>query len=344
MTAPRAGDLPFIGRSPEIQRTIALAEQFAPTNVPVLVLGATGTGKELLAQSIHRWSLRRGELVDVNCAALPRDLVDAELFGHGPRAFTGAQQAKIGLIEAANGSTLFLDELASLAWEAQGKLLRVLETGEVRRVGETAKRRVNVRVIAAAQNDLPQRVAAGAFRLDLYHRVAGLVLELPPLAARSKDVVLLAQHFAVQSGRVLGPGTERILMRHGWPGNVRALRLAVERAGHLATDGVIPAEELTEAIRLGAPQIGRNAQSQEIEDPAARDREALQRVLVDVGWDTVAAARLLGIHRATLYRRARTLGISLPRRFKVAGSIAGGRANSRKFARMQVAGVVDAKL
>jgi DNA-binding NtrC family response regulator len=323
-----------------MRSAIALAEQFAPTNIPVLLLGATGTGKELLAQSIHRWSLRRGEMVDVNCAALPRDLVEAELFGHGPRAFTGAQEAKMGLIEAANGSTLFLDEVASLAWEAQGKLLRVLETGEVRRVGETGKRRVNVRVIAAAQEDLPERVTSGAFRLDLYHRLSGLVLELPPLVARSKDVVLLAQHFAVQSGRVLGPGTERTLMRHGWPGNVRELRLAVERAGHLVTDGVIRAEELAEAIRLGAPQIGSNAQSQEIEDPAAGAREELQRVLVDVAWDTVAAARLLGIHRATLYRRARTLGITLPRRFRAAGV----GADPREFARIPVARVADSNV
>lgn len=327
---------PIIGRSPAIRRVVALARQFAPTTIPVLLLGATGTGKEILAQSIHRWSFRRGELIDVNCAALPRDLVEAELFGHGPRAFTGAHEGKMGLIEAANGSTLFLDEVGSLPWEAQGKLLRVLETGELRRVGETGKRRVNVRVIAAAQGDLTERIASGTFRLDLYHRLAGLVLDLPRLVSRSRDVELLAAYFAKKEEHVLGPGTEHVLTGHTWPGNVRELRLVIERASHLATEGVISARTLADAIRLGraGTSPGQHVQPVESSLPAARDE--LIALLMDLAWDIAAAAKRLGVHPATVYRRARELGISLPRRFKVGSPV---RANSREVARIR-----DAKI
>lgn len=299
------GHPPIVGRSPAIQRAIALAEQFAPTNVPVLLVGATGTGKELLAQAIHRWSRRDGEMVDVNCAALPRDLVEAELFGHGPRAFTSAREGRAGLIEAADGSTLFLDEVGSLAWEAQGKLLRVLETGELRRVGEIRKRRVNVRVVAAAQDDLPERVKSGAFRLDLYHRLAGLLIELPPLAQRPEDVIPLAQHFAAQQGRVLEAPAAEALTSYSWPGNVRELCRVIERAGYLVDNGTLLAEAVRNAMAMGVPHV------HTIVPPVTAEVQRLLTTCEQHGWDTRRAADSLGMPRSTLYDRLRAGGVSL---------------------------------
>lgn len=298
---------PIIGESAAIMRAKALAEHFAPMTLPVLLLGATGTGKELFAQWIHHWSGRDGEMVDLNCAALPRELIEAELFGHGPRAFTGAREGKAGLIEAADGSTLFLDEVDSLAWEAQGKLLRVLETGEVRRVGETSKRRVNVRVIAAAQEDLPHRVATGAFRLDLYHRLAGVVIELFALPVRSSDVLLLATHFAGCQGRTLAADAKELLLRYSWPGNVREVRYAVERAACVAQDGVISAAALAEAIALGPGGVTARGDAANGHGERARLLDACRAG----GFHGERAAAAYGVSRATLFNRLRSEGLSL---------------------------------
>jgi DNA-binding NtrC family response regulator len=295
-------------------RAKALAEHFAPTNLPVLLLGATGTGKDLLAQWIHHWSGRRGAMVDVNCAALPRELVEAELFGHGPRAFTGARAGKAGLLEAADGSTLFLDEVDSLAWEAQAKLLRVLETGQVRRVGETGTRRVDVRVIAAGQEELPDRVTKGVFRADLYHRLAGVVIELFPMAVRAGDLLPLARHFAECQGRTLSAETEDLLLRYEWPGNVRQVRYAVERAACVAEDGVITARAMARAIDLGAAAVsggGAGSARPEASTSNAPGYTELLAVCAAAQWQAQRVAERLGVGRSTIYRWLSGYGIDL---------------------------------
>ena len=298
----------IIGRSPAIQRALALAERYAPTRLPVLLVGATGTGKELFAQHIHRLSGRRGPLVDVNCCALPRDMVESLLFGHKRGAFTGAVESTVGYVELSDGGTLFLDELESLAFEAQGKLLRVLETGDVERLGVGVKRHVDLRVISAVQDDISGAVAGGRFRRDLFQRVAGVVIELAPLTARPEDVVPLAEYFAGLQGRRLEPGAELVLLDYSWPGNVRELQLVLERAGQLADNGTLPASVMAEAIALGIPgreQInGRPA-------PVDDARREFLRMCEALRWDNARITRHLGITRMTLYRRLRAAGVSL---------------------------------
>ena len=296
---------PIIGRTPAIQRAAALAERFAPTDVPILLIGATGTGKELFAECIHEWSGRRGELVDVNCGALPKEMVESLLFGHRRGAFTGAVDGVEGLIAAADGGTLFLDELSSLPVEAQVKLLRVLETGEVRRVGDTGKRRIRFRVVAAVQEDFDTRVLRGEFRLDLYQRVAGVVLRLPPLAERAEDAWDLCQHFAVQRGLSLAPEVRTVVERYSWPTNVRELRAAVERAGFLAGGGHVDAPAMLEAIELGAPPMPAIAG----EDPTDTRKVALLELMKRHRGDVAAAASELGLSRSALYRRLKGAGL-----------------------------------
>ncbi len=303
---------PILGECVAIRRAVALARRFAPTPAPILVLGPTGTGKELLAQHVHLWSERPGEVVDVNCAAIPRDLLEGLLFGHRRGAFSGAIESAVGLIEAGDGGTLFLDELESLSLEAQAKLLRVLETGEVRRLGETVKRRVDVRIVSAAQDSLSHATVAGRFRRDLYQRVAGVVIELPALSERGDDVVLLARHFAAVRGRVLAPETGPVLRAYPWPGNVRELAAALDRAACLSDDRTLVRDAILEAIALGSPSAAEH-------EGAGRGRATLhaeaRRRLLEVceahGWDAARAAAALAISRATLYRRLEEFGISL---------------------------------
>lgn len=300
----------IVGVSTAIRRALALAERYARTRLPVLLVGATGTGKELLAQHIHERSGRPGPLVDVNCCALPRDMVESLLFGHRRGAFTGAVEANVGHVERSDGGTLFLDELASLASEAQGKLLRVLETGEVQPLGATTKKRVDLRIVSTVQDDIHTLVESGRFRRDLFQRAAGLVIDLPPLVARKEDVMPLAQHFAGLQRQRLESGTESVLLAYPWPGNVRELRQVIERAGQLVTDGTLPSVALVEAIELGAADGQPSG-------PVARHRRAIcERVeLISrceaEGWDAARIARGLGIHRATLFRRLKRAGISL---------------------------------
>lgn len=297
-----------IGASPTILRAAALAEKFAVTDVPILLIGATGTGKELFAECIHEWSGRRGELVDVNCGALPKDMVESLLFGHRRGAFTGAVDGVEGLIAAADGGTLFLDELSSLPLDAQVKLLRVLETGEVRRMGERGKRRIRFRVVAAVQEDFDARVLRGEFRLDLYQRVAGVVLRLPPLAERIEDLWDLCQHFAQPRGLSLMPKVRAVVERYPWPGNVRELKAAVERAGFLAGTDVVDAPAMLEAIELGAPPT----QATRVSEPANPRRAELAALMARHRGSVDALAATLGVSRSTVYRRLREANLVRP--------------------------------
>lgn len=297
----------IVGRSRSLRRALDLARRVAPSRLPILLVGETGTGKELFAQAIHQWSGRSGALVDVNCGALPRDLLDRELFGHRRGSFTGAISDGQGLVSAADRGTLFLDELTSFPIGGQTRLLRFLENGQVRRVGETRSRKVNVRVVSAAQTQLEDMRATGEFRGDLLHRLSGMVIILPPLREREDDVSLLGRAFAGRWGADLAPGCEEVLRGYPWPGNVRELRAAIERAAVLVTSPRVSPETLAEAIRLG--QSSRGGPHLPMLDLPERRR------MIDLcrrfGGDAQRIAKAVGVSRATLYRRLKRLQIPL---------------------------------
>jgi psp operon transcriptional activator len=232
-------DTPFLGESIEFLEALERASRAAALNRPVLVIGERGTGKELVAERLHRLSPRWGEaMIVLNCAALPETLIEAELFGHEAGAFTGATRTRAGRFEEAHGGTLFLDELATLSAAAQERLLRAIEYGEVTRIGASRPLRVDVRIVAATNEDLPALVENGQFRADLLDRLSFEVITLPPLRARGDDVLLLAEHFgrrmATEAGWEGWPGfsgdARGSLVAHSWPGNVRELRNVIERA------------------------------------------------------------------------------------------------------------------
>lgn len=303
---------PIIGVSPGIRRACELVERFADTRLPMLVQGATGTGKEVLAQHIHHRSGRPGGIVDVNCAALPREMVESLLFGHRKGAFTGAAESVPGHIERAHGTTLFLDELLQLPVESQGKLLRVFETGEVQRLGDGTKRAVDVRLVGAMQEDLWERLESGLFRRDLYQRLAGILIRLPPLLERMEDVPLLAEHFAAVQGRSLERGCTRVMQSYAWPGNVRELRVTIERAGHLVDDATLPAAALVEAIELGIPgSVTRTKANCARSYGRVGDLDEFRAICEASGWGARKIAAALGIARSTLFYRLKADGVSL---------------------------------
>ena len=277
---------------------VAMATQVAHADVPVLITGPNGAGKEVLADIVHaNSSVRSGPYMKVNLGALPQELIEAELFGTEAGAFTGAR-ARIGRFEAANGGTLFLDELGNLAPAGQAKLLRVLQTGELERLGSNVTRRTRVRMIAATNTDLRAAIREGRFREDLYYRLNVIELELPPLAARREDILPLARHF-IGAGRELSPEAERALMRHPWPGNVRELQNVIRRACLLSSTPAIGPEAL--ALPAAEPT-----------DPGgelAVDRPTIERALERAGGVIAHAARDLGLSRQALYRRMDKLGI-----------------------------------
>jgi DNA-binding NtrC family response regulator len=307
---------PIVGASPVFAAALALARQFAPTPLPILLLGETGTGKEVFAREIHALSRRPGLFVDVNCGALPREMVESLLFGHRRGAFTGAFDHAKGLIEEADGGTLFLDEVLSMPIEAQAKLLRVLETGEVRAIGETGKRRVDVRVVAAAQPTVSEMVHDGGFRADLLQRLAGVVIRIPSLSERADDVVTVAEHFAAIRECRFGPGVADVLRAHTWPGNVRELKLAMERACFMSESYKLPTRVVADAIALGAMWVA-PARSQlvpalaEFRSPGDSVRDRVIAICAANGWNATRSARALGLGRTTFFKRLKALGISL---------------------------------
>lgn len=317
-------DCPILGVSAAIRRAIDLARRFAPTEFPVLLVGPTGSGKELFARQIHLWSGRTGPLVDVNAGALPRDMVESLLFGHRRGAFTGAIQSTEGLMTAAGTGTLFLDELTSLPLEGQAKLLRAVETGEVRPLGETVNRPVRCRFIAAVQEDVDGRITRGEFRGDLYQRMAGAVIRLPALSERREDVLPLARAFAESQGCELSREAEGELTGHRWPGNIRELKATILRASHLVADGRIDGEGVREAIGLGRPVVGGGAPG----TVGALAVEALLALCSSHDWDIGRAARAVGVGRSTLYRRLRKLGVD-PSLWRIVSPIAAAGRGDR---------------
>jgi two-component system response regulator HydG len=303
----------LLGKSPAMQAVFGLIKQAAPSEVNVLITGESGTGKELVAKALHFNSPRAHRpFLPINCAAVPATLLESELFGHIKGAFTGAIGSRRGLFREANGGTLFLDEIADMAPELQAKLLRAIEDRSVRPVGSDQAAALDVRIIAATNQDLPARIRSGQFREDLYYRLAVIPIQLPPLRERKEDIPLLAEHFLARSiattGKTLSaftPDTMAALLRHAWPGNVRELENVVERAVTLTNGGSIAAD----ALLLDAAMAPDTATSlaQLPRRPTLREltEEYVDLVLQEAGGDKDRAAEVLGISKRTLYRRDR---------------------------------------
>jgi two-component system nitrogen regulation response regulator NtrX len=318
------GAVEMVGTSGTIRKVRELIEQVAPTDARVLILGESGTGKELVAHAIHRASRRATKpFITVNCAAIPRDLVESEMFGHEKGSFTGATDRRLGRFELAHGGTLFLDEVGDLSMEAQAKLLRVLEGGEVSRLGSERTIRVDVRVIAATNQRLPEAVAAGSFREDLYFRLNVFPIEISPLRARLSDLTDLVPYLTTRARSHETPTFTaeafEILSAYDWPGNVRELANVVERLTILG-GGEIDASMVGQVLpkirggRRNAAEVG-----DQDGDPFDRslsnllddyERSLISRAITRTTGNVAEAARLLQTDRANLYRRMKRLGIS----------------------------------
>jgi len=306
-------EIRVVGRSAEWMDVLKKAAQVAETETTVLVSGESGTGKEVVARFIHRASPRKGgPFVALNCAALPEQLLESELFGHERGAFTGAQQAKPGQIELASGGVLFLDEVSEMTPSAQAKFLRVLQEREFQRLGGVRLQRANVRVIAATNRDLRRAVDRGDFREDLYYRLQVFDIRIASLRERRADILDLGEAFLRDIGRSFGrppAGLTRdareALLAHDWPGNVRELRNALERAAILCEGGLITEGHLGLQRRVQAPSAAPN-------DLGAAEREAIERVMRDTGGNKAKAARRLGLSRTQLYVRLRKYDLDKP--------------------------------
>lgn len=309
----------------ELRDLIRKISAIEPTDespaAPILILGETGTGKELVARACHQSGPRaRATFMEVNCAALPAHLIEGELFGFEKGAFTDAHARKIGLIEAADGGTLFLDEIGELDLGLQAKLLRVLENLRVRRLGATADRQVNVRIVAATNRDLEQQVRDGKFRADLMYRLKVFQIQIPPLRSRSDDLPILAEHFlgqlASRYGRTelaIGADAMAALEAHAWPGNVRELRNVLERAVLLKHTGVLSAKDLMLVAAPTPPaSVASGPNGAAPASPVSLDaleREHLQKALAQSAGNVTQAAKMLGISRDTLRYRMERHGL-----------------------------------
>ena len=310
----------IVGSHPRIVAVYTAVARVARLPVPVLITGETGTGKELVARALHRFGARpAGPFVAVNCGAIPEGLLESELFGHRRGAFTGADRDHAGAIASARGGTVFLDEVGELPRQLQVKLLRFLADSEIRPLGSDAPLTVDSRVVAATNRELRRDVAEGGFREDLYYRLAGYTIELPPLRERPSDLPLLIEHFRRRMLTRLGLAdfgaaseeTLEVLARHRWPGNVRELENVIQRAavdlGSLGDAAevahLLPAAATDEATR--GPAIGDDLTLEELE------RLHIAAVLARAGGNRTRAAQILGIERKSLYRKARRLGIPL---------------------------------
>jgi DNA-binding NtrC family response regulator len=292
----------FVHADPLTESALGLACQVARSDLPVLITGPNGAGKEKLAEIVHANSnVRSGPFVALNCGALPADLIEAELFGADAGAYTGANRAREGKFEAADGGTLFLDEIGTLPLAGQIKLLRVLETGQFQRLGSNRERTVKVRVLSATNADLPTLIAAGQFREDLFYRLNAIEVRLPALAQRPDDILPLARHF-LPADKSLDPAAEPALLAHRWPGNVRELRNTIQRAALLARGARIGVHD------LGLPAAVAQTMAQ-TSDTIEPDRAAIETALARAGGVLAQAAQELGMSRQALYRRLERLGI-----------------------------------
>ncbi len=305
----KAGHRPgrILGESRGLRRCLERLERLAPSDLPVLIQGETGTGKELAARRLHRKSPRRGRpMAPVNCAALAPGLLVSELFGHLRGAFTGADRDRAGIFEAAEGGTVLLDEIGDLPLDAQGKLLRLLQEGEVRRIGESLPRRIDVRVVAATHRDLGRMVEEGSFRRDLYYRLRVGRVKLPPLRDRGGDVLLLTKAFLAELGQPpprLTANARRRLLDYQWPGNVRELKNVLEVAAALSDNGII------ETDLLDLPEANRPVRHGYHERLRQLRYSMVAEALDATDGNRAAAARRLGLSRQALSYLVRRLEI-----------------------------------
>jgi len=314
-TAPESPYKDLLGATPRMQRLFRLIQRVAPSESTVLLTGESGTGKELVARAIHLQSKRaQGPFVPVHCGAIPEGLIESELFGYARGAFTGATSSRRGLIEESDRGTLFLDEIAETPLSTQVKLLRFLESNEVRRLGENDTRIVDCRVVAATNKDLTKAVAAGEFREDLFYRLNVVHFEIPPLRERREDVPLLAAYFlertAAKAGkkvRGFSPEAQRLLVQWDYPGNVRELENAIERAVTLAEGDVIQADDLPPVFSQARllPEGRASAEDRDAWTLEQVERDHIARVLARHRGNLAHAARQLGISRTTLWRKLR---------------------------------------
>ncbi len=308
----------LVHRSPAMHQIVSLAVQVARADVPVLITGPNGSGKEKLAEILHANSRRReGPLVKVNLGALPDQLLEAELFGAEPGAFTGATKLRIGRFEAAHRGTLFLDEIGNLSLVGQAKLLRVLQTGEFERLGSSTTRKADVRVVSATNADLRAAIACGAFREDLFFRLNVIELKVPPLRERIEDIAPLAEHFvrahaAEGACPALAPDARAAMEQHDWPGNVRELDNRLQRALLVCRNGSITAADLDLAACGGERAPSASTPASTTLDRA--ERQTIEQALVRAHGVISRAAAELGLSRQALYRRMERLGIAMERR------------------------------
>jgi len=314
--AEAAGQYALVGRSPEMLEVYKLIARVAPSTATVLIQGESGTGKEVVARAIHEQGPKAsGPFVAVNCAAIPENLLESELFGHEKGAFTGAVTRKPGRFELARGGTLFLDEIADMSLALQAKILRAVQEREIERVGGTETLPVEVRLIAATNRDLKEAIAQSRFREDLYYRLAVVTIRLPRLADRGDDLLLLTAFFARQFAERYGKEIPRIsdralelLRAHPWVGNVRELRNVIERAVIVASESTILAEHLPDEVRAGetaVPETGARG----LLTLAEVEARHIARVLAHTNGQIGAAAEVLGIHRNTLTRKMKEYGL-----------------------------------
>jgi two-component system response regulator HydG len=312
-----------IGNSAQMNRVIDMLKRIAPTDATVLIQGATGTGKELVAQAIHQNSPRKKKpFVALNCAALSENILESELFGHIKGAFTDASTDRMGKFEYANGGTLFLDEVGDMPTATQIKLLRVLESSEITRVGSNEPIKVNVRLLSATNRDLEEQIANGSFRRDLYHRLKVVTVRLPDLTERAQDIPLLIEHFIKQMAKkhakaVSGISTaaRRKLLAYDWPGNVRQLRNSIESMVVVDFDGVLDMDDLTSELSESSEQPAESLLAGGLESLVGKPLEEVEKLFIAetlrmTGANREEAAKLLGIGERTLYRKIKDFGLS----------------------------------
>src|SRR5574337_1233378 len=318
----------IVGESSDIQALRVQIQSAAPSHGRVLIRGESGTGKELIARAIHRQSLRKDKpFVEVNCAAIPEELIESELFGHERGAFTGATTQRRGKFELADGATIFLDEVGDMSLKTQAKVLRVLQEQTFERVGGTETLTVDVRVIAASNKALEEEIQKGSFREDLFYRLNVIPFEVPPLRGRTEDIPLLAAHFlrlfSEEYGKrvkTVNPEAMDLLLQHPWPGNVRELRNVIERMVIMVSQDVIRPSDIAPSLRArpGAapetatePAAGWDGTLREARDQF--EREYILRRLTEKHWNITRTAECLGIERSNLHRKLKTYGIEPPR-------------------------------
>jgi two-component system, NtrC family, nitrogen regulation response regulator NtrX len=305
----------IVGESPHLKKVMDAIRRAAPTNATVLITGESGVGKELVARAIHRNSLRsRDRFVQVNCAAIPDDLIESELFGHEKGSFTGATEKQIGKFEQADKGTIFLDEVGDMSLKTQAKVLRVLQEGEVERLGSARTIKVDVRVIAATNKNLEDEIEKGTFREDLYFRLAVIPVYVPPLRERKDDIPLLVRHFADLFARDnnfrpkrVTPAAMDVLQRHRWKGNIRELRNTVERLIIMTPADSIDLPDLPESIRVDGPSRGPDNEAVKAgtlrEHKEVSERAFLVQKLRETGWNISKTAELIDTPRSNLYKK-----------------------------------------